>query len=69
MTGAAADVEDALAGLGGEEREKVAAELPDEGVRSVVESGVPVRRHLPIVAAAARHGNGPILARLLDSEY
>src|ERR1017187_3016733 len=53
----------------GARSEKVAAELPDEGVRSVVEFGVPVRRHLPIVAAAARHGNGPILARLLENWY
>ena len=49
VTGAAADVEDALAGLGGEQGQKVAPEFPDEGVRRVVESGIPVSLHLPIV--------------------
>jgi hypothetical protein len=52
MAGAAADIEDALTGLGGEESEKVAAELPDEGVGGVVESGVPVGRHPLIVIGA-----------------
>ena len=49
VTGAAADVEDALAGLGGEQGQKVAAEFPDEGVGCIVESGIPVSLHLPIV--------------------
>ena len=49
VTGAAADIEDALAGLGGEQRQKVAAEFPDEGVGGIVESGIPVRLHVLIV--------------------
>ena len=58
VTGAAADVEDALAGLGSEQRQKVAAEFPDEGVGSVVESGIPVSLHLPIVLRWARRTVG-----------
>ena len=52
MAGAAADVEDALTGLGGEEGEKVAPEFPDEGMGGVVESGIPVGGHPPIVMGA-----------------
>ena len=58
VTGAAADIEDALAGLGGEQGQKVAAEFPDEGVGGVVESGIPVSLHLPIVLRWQVHEAG-----------
>src|ERR1035438_8686940 len=35
MAGAAAGVQDAFAGLGGEQRQQVAAKFPNEGVRSI----------------------------------
>ena len=50
MTGAASGIQDAFARLGSQQRQKVAAEFPDEGVGGIVESGIPVRLlHLSIV--------------------
>ena len=54
MAGAAADIEDALAGLGGKESEKVAPEFPDESVRGIVESGIPIGGHPTIVIGPKR---------------
>ena len=42
VAGAAADIEDALAGLGGELGEEGAAVFPDEGVGGIVEARVPI---------------------------
>ncbi len=64
MSSAAAYIKDVLAGLRGEERYQVAAEFPYKGVRGIVERGIPIGRHLPIVAGRRRPKRDRIVRQL-----